>query len=236
MITDFHSHILPGVDDGSQSLDQSLKMLAMEAEQGIRRVVATPHFYPRYDAPERFREKRNRAEALLRQAMPQLPGCPEIEIGAEVYYFRGISESDVLPELTIRGSRSIMIELPLPPWEGEIWQELADIWDQWGIIPIVAHIDRYIAPFRTHGIPRRLAEMPVMVQANASFFLNRQTAALAMKLLKNDQIQLLGSDCHDTAQRAPNLAQAMDAIRAKLGEEPLERIIHYERNILGDLP
>ena len=100
----------------------------------------------------------------------------------------------------------------------------------------MAHIDRYIAPFRTHGIPRRLAEMPVMVQANASFFLNRQTAALAMKLLKNDQIQLLGSDCHDTAQRAPNLAQAMDAIRAKLGEEPLERIIHYERNILGDLP
>ena len=74
MVTDFHSHILPGVDDGSSSLEQSLQMLRMEAEQGIRHVVATPHFYARYDAPETFLEKRSRAEALLREAMEKNPG------------------------------------------------------------------------------------------------------------------------------------------------------------------
>ena len=56
-IIDFHSHILPGVDDGSQSVQESLAMLKMEAEQGIQHVIATPHFYPKHDSPEHFLER-----------------------------------------------------------------------------------------------------------------------------------------------------------------------------------
>ena len=57
-VIDFHSHILPGIDDGSASVEQSIAMLRMEAEQGIDHVVATPHFYPQYDTPEHFLRKR----------------------------------------------------------------------------------------------------------------------------------------------------------------------------------
>ena len=78
--TDFHSHILPGIDDGSDSLETSLAMLRMEAEQGISRVVATPHFYPRYDSPEHFLKRRAEAEAVLREAMRKEPGLPELSI------------------------------------------------------------------------------------------------------------------------------------------------------------
>ena len=95
-VTDFHSHILPGIDDGSASLQESIAMLKMEAEQGIRHVVATPHFYPRHDSPERFLSRRDDAEARLREEMEKYPWLPSLEIGAEVYFFRGISESDVL--------------------------------------------------------------------------------------------------------------------------------------------
>ena len=58
MIIDFHTHVLPAMDDGSRSVEESLQMLRMEAEQGIFHVVATPHFYPQYDNPEQFLRKR----------------------------------------------------------------------------------------------------------------------------------------------------------------------------------
>ena len=116
MIVDFHSHVLPGIDDGSASVEESIAMLRMEAEQGITHVVATPHFYARHDSPERFLARRDRAEQKLRQAMEGISGLPQLIIGAEVYYFPGISESDVLKELTIAGKHSILIEMQQSPW------------------------------------------------------------------------------------------------------------------------
>lgn len=232
MVVDFHSHILPGIDDGSPDVETSLEMLRAAAEQGIRHVVATPHFYARYDSPERFLAKRDRAEAQLRRALEQHPELPEISVGAEVYYFRGISESDHLPQLTIRGKRCILIEMPHAPWPEDILREVSAIWEKRGIIPVIAHVDRYIAPLRTHGIPRRLEEMPVYVQANADFFLERSTAAMAMRMLKSGRIHLLGSDCHDMDRRPPNLAQAVERIRRKLGEDAISSIQEFQRRVL----
>ena len=87
MIGDFHSHILPGVDDGSTSLEESLAMLTLEAEQGVRHVVATPHFYAHHDTPEAFLSRRAAAEAMLREALKDHPELPGFTVGAEVYFF-----------------------------------------------------------------------------------------------------------------------------------------------------
>lgn len=231
MVTDFHSHILPGIDDGSTSPEESIAMLRMEAEQGVRHVVATPHFYPRHHSPERFLEKRERAEAVLREAMAQETGLPELSVGAEVHFFHGMSDSDILPQLTIDKKCSILIEMPHSLWSDSMYRELEHIWLHWGITPIIAHVDRYIRPFRTFGIPERLAELPVMVQANASFF-QQGTASMALRMLKKDQIQLLGSDCHNLTSRRPNLGNAVETIRRRLGQEAIDRICLAERKIL----
>jgi protein-tyrosine phosphatase len=231
-MTDFHSHILPGMDDGSADLETSLEMLSRAAAQGIRRVVATPHFYPRYEDPARFLHRRDRAEEALRQAMEGHPELPEVLVGAEVYYFRGISESEWLPKLTIQGTDAVLIEMPPAPWPDAVYRELADIREKRGYMPVIAHIDRYIGRFRTFGIPGKLQELPVLVQANASFFLERST--LAMKLLKADQIQLLGSDCHDLRDRAPNLGEAAKQIMKKTGPEVLSRIRAWEDTIVSN--
>lgn len=207
-------------------------MLRMEAEQGIRHVVATPHFYAQHDSPERFLEKRDQAEAELRAAMAGEEGLPRISVGAEVYLFRGMSESDILPQLTIRDTGCILVEMPLAPWPEELLRELEDIWEKRRIMPVVAHIDRYIGVLRTYGLPERLAQMPVMVQANAGFFLRRTTGAMAMKMLRQDQIQLLGSDCHNMSSRKPNLGLAVERIGKKLGEDALSRICGYQQQIL----
>ena len=231
-MTDFHSHILPGVDDGSDSLTDSIVMLQQAAAQGVTQVVATPHFYPRHDDPRRFLERRSRAEGALREEMARHEGLPRLMVGAEVAFFRGISDSEFLPQLTIREKRCILIEMPPSPWPEEYFRELEAIWRKRDMIPVVAHIDRYIGPFRNFGIPQRLAKMPVYVQANAEFFLERRTANMALRMLKRGEIHLLGSDCHNLTSRKPNLGAAVEKIRRHCGDGILDRIRENERAIL----
>jgi protein-tyrosine phosphatase len=122
--------------------------------------------------------------------------------------------------------------MPPAPWSEEIYRELENIWEKWGITPIVAHIDRYIRPFRTYGIPKRLSRLPVLVQANAEFFLEKATTGMASRMLKKDQIQLLGSDCHNLTSRAPNLGAATAIIEKKIGPGLLPELTAYARELL----
>lgn len=231
-VADFHCHVLPGIDDGSSSVAESLRMLRRMSNQGIRFVIATPHFYPQYDAPEVFLRKRKEAEILLRQQMRKYADLPKMQVGAEVHYFHGMSGSDALEGLTIGGKRCILIEMPECRWTENMYRELEEISVRRGLTPIVAHVDRYISPFRTHGIPDRLAELPVLVQANAGFFLNPATRSMALKLLRQDRIHLLGSDSHNLTSRPPRLGEAVEVIRERLGSEALTRIAYYQRELL----
>lgn len=232
-ITDFHAHILPGIDDGSKSIEQSILMLQQEAVQKIGHIVATPHFYAGHQSPEAFLGNRLEAESRLREAMNQIPNLPRLSVGAEVYFFDGISNSDVLPQLTIGNTNAILIEMPMSDWSERNLQELTEIYENRGLIPIIAHLDRYIRPFHTKGLPERLAELPVLVQANANFFLTRNTRRLAFRLLRQDKIHLLGSDCHNLSTRPPNLGDALNAIRLQLGNQILERIANRGNDLFS---
>ena len=229
---DFHSHILPGIDDGSTSLEESIALLRLEARQGIDAVVATPHFYPDRDKPDRFLKQRAQAVSELRRELIVQPGLPKVLVGAEVHYFRGISDCSFLPWLAIGKSGCVMVEMPPAPWPESYYRELEQIYEKQGLVPIIAHVDRYLRPLRTLGIPERLAKMPVYVQANGEFFLDKKTASMAMKMLSAGQIHVLGSDCHNLTTRKPNLGQVHQKIREKLGQEALIEIRKKEREIL----
>lgn len=229
---DFHSHILPRVDDGSSSIEESLAMLRLEAEHGVRCVVATPHFYANQDTPERFLRRRTAAWEKLQTALATEKGLPEIVLGAEMYYFPGISNSEALSQLTIGQQSFIMIEMPVVPWTQVMYKELEGIYEKTGITPIIAHIDRYIRPFRSGEMLKRLEQMPVLVQANGSFFLNSATASMAMRMLRDHRIHLLGSDCHNMDDRKPNLGKVVQKIEKRLGADLLQRIQSFEDMVL----
>lgn len=231
-LTDFHSHILPGVDDGSDSVERSLEMLRMEYQQGIRHVIATPHFYANHDRPERFLARRAEAFARLQTALAQEPELPGITLGAEVYAFPGMSDSEVLPQLTVAGTDLLLVEMPMPVWHDALYRELEGIRVKQGLTPVIAHIDRYIRPLQTHGILRRLGELPVLIQANAEFFINPRTRSFALRLLRQGRIHLLGSDCHDTTDRRPNLAEAVDTIRRHGAENALAALCENQSELL----
>ena len=232
MRVDFHSHVLPGVDDGSRSVGESLTMLRMAYDQGITHVVATPHFYAGRDNPQHFLRKRDRAEKLLRDAMENECNMPQLLVGAEVRYFSGISESEAVRQLTIAGKDYILIEMPAAPWTDRMYHELSQLREKQGVTPIVAHIDRYMSPFRNRGLPDRLSRCPVLVQANAGFFLSAFTAPMALRLLEQERIHLLGSDCHDLDERPPRMGEAIRVIRRKSGDGAIRRMDELASSIL----
>lgn len=231
-LTDFHTHILPGIDDGSASVEESLEMLQEEVKQGIHTVVLTPHFYPNHDSPERFFSKRQAALQDLQMAMSGKSGYPRLLVGAEVYFYQGMSDSAILKELAISGTDCILIEMPLPPWSERMMRELVQIREKQGLVPIIAHVDRYISPFHTYGIPSQLAQTPVLVQANGSFFTRRTTRSMALKLLKAHRIHLLGSDCHGIAHRSPSLGEAVRIIERHLGSDAIEHLHAIEHEMV----
>ena len=227
-VVDFHTHVLPQIDDGSGSVKESLEMLRMEGSQGVRRVVATPHFYAQVDSLKPFLERRSAAVSRLREAMEGESGLPRLSVGAEVHYFSGISEAGILPELAIDNGRFVLIEMPMRTWTDKMYREIAEIREKLDIIPVIAHVDRYIGRFRTFGIPEKLEELPVLVQANARFFLQRSTRGMALRMLQKNQIHLLGSDCHNLQERQPRLGEAISVIEAGLGKAALEQIREYQ--------
>lgn len=200
-MTDFHTHILPRMDDGSESVRESLEMLRLEARQGVDAVALTPHFYPWKERPREFLARREQSFRLLE---PRLPGdCPEIALGAEVYFFEGISFSEEVPALRLEGTELLLVEMPFERWTERAVGELLRLRDREGIRPVLAHVDRYLR-FQPRNLWRQLSREGIGMQANAEAFTLWQTRGYAMKMLEQGWITCLGSDCHDLVRRRPN--------------------------------
>jgi protein-tyrosine phosphatase len=220
---DFHTHILPGVDDGSKSVGTSLKMLQMSRSQSVDGIVLTPHFYADQDTPQRFLRRRAKSADLLGQELGRLQRCPVLLLGAEVHYFHGMGRSTDLEQFCIGNSNLILVEMPFQSWSSRVLQDVEEIHDRLGLQVIIAHIDRYLSMESAEDV-EALRDAHTMFQANAEFFLQRSSRRKAIKMLERQEIQLLGSDCHNLTSRAPNLGQAVEYIEKKLGNSALDSV------------
>ena len=99
MFVDFHSHVLPGIDDGSKSPEESVKLLNMLVHQGVGVVIATPHYNPSHENVIQFAQRRSRAYENLGRLASGNHSLPKILLGAEVAYYCGISRMDDLDKL-----------------------------------------------------------------------------------------------------------------------------------------
>lgn len=123
---DFHTHILPGMDDGSQATHESLQMLTLESEQGAQEILLTPHFYAHFDKISSFLERREHSFRKLTKALNEHDmGTPlSLRKGAEVYYFPGIGDAKQIRELTIEGTDILLLEMPFAQWTDEIYVDV----------------------------------------------------------------------------------------------------------------
>ena len=223
---DFHSHILPCVDDGAESTEISLEMLRRSFQQGVDILIATPHFYADEDYPGDFLSRRNEAFRALNDTILVSPEAfPLIILGSEVLYFPGISEAEEIGRLTIGSSRTILLEPPMMPWTDSMLDELSRVGENFHCTPIVAHVDRYMQYLGDNSLMERVKERNMLVQVNTSYLLNTKTAKNAVQNLKKGNIDLIGTDCHNLASRGPNMAQALKQARM-LGVEAEFQKLH----------
>ena len=225
-MTDFHSHFLPGIDDGSDSIETSLAMLKSWRDQGIERLCATPHFYADHNTPQRFLRNRAASFDLLSDAMDANDIHIPILLGAEVRFFDGISGAEELPELCLQGTNLLLIEMPFTKWTDRMIGEVDGIRRR-GIRPVAAHIERYM-DLNSKRTIQRFMDMDIMIQCNAEFFLSRHTSRKALRLLKEERIHFLGSDAHNMRSRQPNLRPALELIEKKLGHDAIRRLMEFE--------
>lgn len=216
---DFHSHILPNMDDGADSVETSLAMLRQSFLQGVDVMVSTSHFYADEEFPQSFLERRAEAFQILQEAMlVQADVFPEIVLGAEVLYFPGIADAAEMEPLRITNSSCILIEPPMTIWTDSMLDEIERMGESLHCIPVIAHVDRFMTYLKDESLISRVRERKLLVQVNADYFLNPETTKSAMKNLKQGNIHLVGSDCHNLGSRSPN----MGAMRRRVREFGLE--------------
>lgn len=209
---DFHSHILPGMDDGSKNLAESQQMIEASFSQGVQMMMATPHFYPWLEKPEDFLARR--ASAIEALALSPL----KIRVGAEIAYYDGIVYSEDIELLKIADTDFILIEMPMTVWSKRMLDSLHAIENRTKLKVVIAHLDRYLRlQKRTDNVDYVCENF--FIQVNADYFINRGSQRKAMKLIKENRVDFIGSDCHNLTTRPPNLGEAYQNIEKKCGIE-----------------
>lgn len=216
-MVDFHTHILPEIDDGSPDAKTSAAMLETIFNQGVDRVVATPHFYMIKNDLDSFLNCREQAIKELIAEVEYNENIPKVAVGAEVLLHPEIANVEGIERLCIEGTNYMLTELPFSRWyKSTTYDVLARIVNR-GIVPIIAHIERYMYLQNDKDVVFRLIDMGCLIQANGEFFENLITRRKAYYLLKHEAIHFLGSDCHNMENRKPDVNLAYDRIEKKLG-------------------
>lgn len=231
-VVDFHTHLLPRLDDGSSSRKETNEMLLCEKAQGISAVVATPHFYPEEEYLQSFLDRRKLAcERLLTMYDAKLH--PTVYLGAEVAFFAGIGHSKFINQLSIVGTNVIMIEMPFARWSTSDIDEIVFLRECMGMIPIIAHIERY-AGFQKRGIVEKMMKNGILFQSNAEYLLDPKNSKKATKQFLCGEIAVLGSDCHNMESRVPNLGQAISVLDQNGGQFALQQLEVIQEFLLKD--
>lgn len=226
---DFHTHILPGIDDGAETLDISLKLIKSLKDQGVNTIVLTPHFYFSNISEEGFFVYRKKALKELEDAAKEyninfIPAC-------EVYLSK-ISLANNLHKFVIKNTRYIMIELPHRIVLSQVIFDLIyGVINYLGLNPIIAHAERYPSVLKKPEIISELINMGCLIQINTSSLFNKKLKRIAYKMLDMGQVHCIGTDCHNE-NRPPVYQEAKLAIENRYGKDYFKKLQNNMKMIL----
>lgn len=231
MLIDFHSHILPGIDDGSRSIEESLQILDVMADDGVGIVVATPHFYPDDISISHFIRRRNNA---YEQLAPHLKvNHPKILLGAEVLYSPELIHNNDVKDLCIEGTDYLLLEMPYTKLTNAIVDSVEEFYDNSGLDIIIAHIERYLH-FTSYDELENLMSLDVLGQLNAKSFEKRKTRKNCLKLINDGYVHVLGTDFHRIDREDLPVSYAYKTIAKKLSSEVADQIMHNSKLVINN--
>lgn len=195
---DLHSHILYGIDDGSKSLEESLVILKNAYKNGVTDIVLTPH-YIKDSVYNTNKEKNQKLMDELKLKLKEIGVNLNLYLGNEVYIDEDIINLLRTNEIsTINNSKYILIELPLNN-ESLILEEVIYELKKSGLVPIIAHPERYISYYNNFDFFSDLIDSGCLLQANIGSLYGKygsKTKKMLKGLLKRDMIHFFGSDIH----------------------------------------
>ena len=232
---DFHTHILPGMDDGAKDVQRSLEMYEYQKKSGVKKIVATPHFYPDKMSIGSFLRRRSEAYSkLLCAAEERKISLAETYLGAEAAICPGFSRLEGLEKLCIANSRYILLEMPCDGWNS-VWvqREIYAVFANRRLTPIMAHIDRYIYTNDDFRAIDRFFDPNVCFQINADCYFSFSDRRRAKRFAKMNAIQFVGSDCHNMSDRKPMLSECVKIMRKMHGEKFVEKVFENSEIVLS---
>ena len=219
-IYDIHCHIVPGVDDGATDIEETGKLLRMEYEQGVRTIIATPHF--RFRMFETSAEKVKEQFKLVEKAAAEVASDLHVYLGCE--FHTNMEMISMLREnkvMTMAGSRYVLTEFSHNSEENYIRERLSTLLSG-GYKPIVAHIERYEATRTSMDFVEELVDMGVCMQINADSITGKDgffTKRYCNRVMKQDLLHFVGSDCHNSTKRISRIGEASRVVTAKFGQD-----------------
>lgn len=225
-IIDVHCHIIPGVDDGVQTLDECRKLLEMEYAQGVRTIIATPHFRRgMFECPiERIKAEYEKVKAVAKE----IGGGMEIILGCEYYADLDMIESLNNKEKSTIGDTSyVLIEFSENTKFAFIRERIYELICN-GYEPLVAHAERYMTLRDGTEKINELVALGAKIQLNAESIIGlegRRIKKFCKKMMKENYLYAVGSDSHDCSKRPPYMGRCAVYLEKKMGSDYAHRVM-----------
>lgn len=216
-MTDLHTHILPGIDDGAKDVEMALRLLAAQQRAGVRQIVCTPHFHFERQNLDDFVQRRYQAAKRLALALNAYPNFRiGLKFGAEVRISPQVLECDQ-SKLCFQGTNVMLLEMPMsyrPQWDINVLYQLTLA----GVVPLIAHVERYPYVKEDPNIILEWIEAGAYMQVNASsIVLEAANRAKVFELIQHGMVHVLASDTHSPDKRPPLLKEAFQMVESKFG-------------------
>lgn len=222
---DMHCHLLPGVDDGPETMEESIQVLEEAKQQGVKKIIVTPHFHPGrymvyapsiYDLLGKLREEcENRGIDIT------------LYPGQECYYYSGlVEELNKGNILTLAGSRFVLVEFEPDCSYSQMQFGIRELQSN-GYLPILAHFERYQC-LNTQENLLGIKQKGVYMQMNIGTLMRREGLLHRLpwkNMVKQGLVDYLGSDCHGMELRPLQVDRLLEWLEDHVSEELTERMI-----------
>lgn len=222
---DFHTHILPNVDDGAKSIEEAITLLGEAKIAGFNTVILTSHYMENYYEVDV--EERTKLQDLVRSNLQEKEIDINLALGNEIYI------TDKLNELikdnkacSINNTKYVLFELPFNIKPINLYDIIYDMLRN-KLVPILAHPERYSFVQRDPNIIKDLIEKGVLMQSNYGSFVGqygKKAKIIIKKLLENDMVHFLGTDVHKANTIYHEIPQILSSMEKCIGKEALDLI------------
>lgn len=237
---DFHTHILPEMDDGADSVEKSYIMLKKLAEEDVDVVFATPHCLLSREDEKSFLQRRKISYDKLTSYLLSVESdfkMPKIRMGAEIRVRQDMNLFESPELLALEGTDLLLFELPYDRYKMAFGENIYNLSLKAKKIPVLAHAERYIDIYDDSCYADLFSIPNIICQITTDFTENKKSSKFIAELIDSNIPLLFGSDCHNITTRPPKMKSMMAKMKKfcskyKIMEYTIDELIDFQQQLI----